>query len=345
MRWLLLVVCAGCGGAPAVDPAVGEGAAVELAPPPPGALVYVAQDGEQHSVLKVSAPRGDSERISPSDGASWFAGPTAIGGRLALLRVTEDPHAEQLAVWTEAAGVSLIGPAAAQTRNPRWEPGGQALWVESSADGFRDIVRVGLADGAQKRSAHAPGCFEPVPLPGGKALAVCSGDDVELSVLAGDGTPRPLLQRAGEDIQPALSPTGSRLAWLGALDGHLHLWMAGLDGAGAGVVWEAPAGHAILPDARLHWAADGRQLALVVRQPDSTPAVWVVSVDGEAERLPVAVPTESPAWLPDGTLMVAATPGLDKADSDIWRVDPRTGAHEVWVTGAGAQWLPRWLSE
>ena len=55
--------------------------------------------------------------------------------------------------------------------------------------------------------------------------------------------------------------------------------------------------------------------------------------------LPASASVETPVWIPDGTLLVTVEEG---GAADIWRVDPRTGAAEVWVHSEANDWLPRW---
>ncbi|MEM7415248.1 MAG: alpha/beta fold hydrolase [Gemmatimonadota bacterium] len=71
---------------------------------------------------------------------------------------------------------------------------------------------------------------------------------------------------------------------------------------------------------------DGTQVAVTATAPDQG-GVFVVGVEGGEAEL-VAAGASSPAWLPDGRLLISAR-------RDLWIVDPALGPHELESPGPG----------
>jgi len=311
------------------------------------------------AVFTVDAPNGKPTQLSPLDGAQWFSGPVSpTGDRMAWLRSEDGPgdaHLEQLVVVGDD-GMPHRGPAARAVRNPAWSPDGRHIVVESSELGFRDIVVWDGAMGTPRAlTAVKAGCFEPRYSGDGRQVAmVCSGQDLDLRVIPADTEsphtdPPRVLERAGEDIRPSPHPREAAVAFAAALDGRLGVWTANLDGTGAGPAWAGSEGAELVPEQGLHWSADGGQLAVVVRLQGGQPQVRLLSWHGGELRGPATeallpgvvagLGQESPTWLSDGTLLLTVDQG---GNADVWRVDPKTGAYEVWADGVGTDWLPRW---
>jgi len=350
---LVLVFGIGCGTLPSPEPGL------VLAAPPSGQLIFTSDRAGLMAVFAVDVAGGKPTQLTPIDGAHWFSGPVSpAGDRMAWLRSQDGPgdaHMEQLVV-VGTDGMPRYGPSARAVRSPSWSPDGRAILVESSADGFRDVVRWDGLMGPHRRLTEVEaGCFEPqFTADGLRIVMVCSGDDLDLRIVPSDrATPHPdpprLLERKGEDIRPSPHPSLPVMAFAAGLDGQLGVWTANLDGSGAGPAWVPEHGVALLPDQGLAWSADGGQLAVVVRSDGGRPAVRLLSWGPSAPQGPATVASlpgpivnfgqESPSWMPDGTLLLTVDQG---GNADLWRIEPTTGAHESWADGIGTDWLPRW---
>jgi len=346
----LVPLFVGCsGGAPVSAPVV------PLAPPPEGQLVFASDRDGGMGVYAVASPGGPVTRIDPADGAAWFPGPASAGG-VALLRVEDGPgdhHAEQL--FIHGATTTAVGPPARAVRNPAWTLDHTGVLFESSAEGFRDIY-LGLPDGAAHRqTALAAGCYEPRPLSDGtRMVVVCSGRDPDLRVVPlGRDTPVAdpvrLMERVGEDLRPTPGGSDGRLAFYGELDGQLGVWTVREDGLGAGPAWQPTDKLVLVADLAPEWSPDGHTLAVTLRRPTGPPVVRLLTFPGDGGApvatarpipgIPDDLATEGPLWLSDGTLVLTVDSG---DNADIWRVDTRTGATEVWVDSGATDWLPRW---
>lgn len=151
-------------------------------------------------------------------------------------------------------------------------------------------------------------------------------DDPPLHVL-------PITRLSGQETQPALSPDGTKVAFVWQQDAHEPpgLWVQSLSdsshrrlspaqGSGAAAAWSSPA-----------WSPDGRSIACL-RFGSSSAAIVILPIDGGAEReVAPILPTRFGLaythidWSPDGkTLAVDDTPALNQPLS-IFLVDLQTG--------------------
>jgi Tol biopolymer transport system component len=122
----------------------------------------------------------------------------------------------------------------------------------------------------------------------------------------------------GEDLEPAWSPDGRRLAFRSdRLDGP-GLYVVGVTGKGLRRLSDGGQ-----PD----WSPDGERIAFA-----AAGEVHVIASDGSGERL-LAAGTE-PQWSPDGTEI------LFQAGRELRIVDVGTGAVRVLASGSDAEWSP-----
>lgn len=159
--------------------------------------------------------------------------------------------------------------------------------------------------------------FSPSPSPDGREVAfagVAKGagpaSDVDLYIVARDGSTRRVAPNAAFDGDPAWSPDGARLAFTsarssGSLDVHVVELASGtvtrLTAAdpvanlpGSGAAARAPV-----------WSPDGTQIAYTV-QGLSGSELWVMSSDGSNKRqLTNSIDANDfdPAWSPDGSVI------------------------------------------
>jgi Tol biopolymer transport system component len=141
---------------------------------------------------------------------------------------------------------------------------------------------------------------------------------------------------AGEDLSPALSPDGSRVAFSSNRSGHYGLYVVNADNTGLlpvlvdGYENTAPA-----------WSPDGTKLAFSRSHNPGGPADIGISVvtisSGTPASLTTAPGDDEPAWSPDGTRIAFTRTG------DVWVMDA-TGSNPLKLTtNAAAEGQAAWL--
>ncbi len=131
------------------------------------------------------------------------------------------------------------------------------------------------------------------------------------------------------DEEPALSPTGDRVAFISTRSGAPELWVGALDGSEPtrltdhGAAVQAP-----------RWSPDGRTVAYQARAGKAYD-VYVVPADGGTPRAVAPHPADdvNPRWSRDGRSIYF---GSQRGDGwDVWRA-PTTGGEPERVTTTGA---------
>jgi hypothetical protein len=120
---------------------------------------------------------------------------------------------------------------------------------------------------------------------------------------------------------PAVSPDGTRVAFVSSRDGGQRVWVMAADdyeekAKSAKALTSGPA-----TEADPAWSPDGTQLAFVSsRGADGTPQIWVAAPDGSSARALTQIDgtLASPTWSPDGTSVAFIR------DGNLWAVNVST---------------------
>ncbi|MFN2564056.1 MAG: gamma-glutamyltransferase [Gemmatimonadaceae bacterium] len=244
-------------------------------------------------------------------------------GRLALalrgdLWVQERPGGD--ARWLRVTS----GPA--WDREPAWERDGRSLIFSSDRAGAFNLwrVRVGPAgaEGEPERLTASPEPDgEPSVGPTGRIVFVRGrGMTRRLWVREQNAAERRLTAAAGAEHSPAISPDGSRLAYVADLESGRRLRVreltAGRDSVRDSVI--------VADRAAEHpaWSPGGDRLAFTVG--GFRPGVYVAAADGRYVNL-IAAKYAEPAWSPDGARLALAEllPGDVRYNGDPDRVGDR----------------------
>lgn len=184
---------------------------------------------------------------------------------------------------------------------PAWSPDGRRLaFVAPSAGGATDLYVVD-ADGRRRtRLVDTPGVDEASPdwSPDGRRLVVESAG--WLNVVRADGA---RVKRLVAGREPAWSPTGGRIAFVGTRAGNDDLYLVDANGRGLRRITTSPG-----LEAEPAWSPDGRRLAYVSSE-NGTIRVNVLDL-----RLGTVTPVtdglgddRSPAWTADGRRIAFAS--------------------------------------
>jgi hypothetical protein len=216
---------------------------------------------------------------------------------------------------------------AAGGRAPAWSPDGRRLaFVAPSASGATDLYVVDADGHRRTRLVDTPGVDEASPdwSPDGRRLVVESAG--WLNLVRADGA---RMQRLVAGREPAWSPAGGRIAFVGTRAGNDDLYLVGANGRGLRRVTTSPG-----LEAEPAWSPDGRRLAYVSNE-NGVIRVHVLDL----RRGTVTPVTDglgddrSPAWTPDGRRIAFAS---TRAATDALLAAPSAGGPTVVLGGPAA---------
>jgi TolB protein len=222
--------------------------------------------------------------------------------------------ADGIRILTVAGGASLrvVGDTAAES--PQWSPDGRRLAYVGSDDG----IFIVNSDGTGTRRLTSPRWFDDLPTwrPDGTMIAferflstpTSNGDDV--FVINADGSGLRRLTRGMGHEQPAWSPDGRLIAYLGydedkaASDGTFDVYAMNADGSNQRDLLETGAW-----ESDPTWAPDSRRIAFTSSGPGSRGRdVHLLIVTGGHRNLSHSSRGDlSPSWSPDGRNIVFAS--------------------------------------
>lgn len=266
-----------------------------------------------------------------------------------------------------------------------WLPSSDGLIVSAEPEGRAGLYRIGLSDGRPRRlPVVAPGdALHPALSPDGGTLVFCNRtldlDFVALELDRPDAEPKPFAVSTRNELGPAWSPDGRRIAFRSDRSGWPEIWLAEADGAGMRRLtdWRGP------EISGLFWSPDGRRLAVNV---DVGERSWIEIVDtetglareleapdhqrccgwvGDGRRLTV-LRNDGPVWRllrldPDGdraesgALALAGHPEVQDSATGLYSLDPASGAllwtppgeetaREIFSADEMADWIARDIS-
>ncbi len=259
-------------------------------------------------VRTVDAESGALTSVDAGSGSTAFTRPSWSRDARSLVyaRSRSDPAAPPWAIVVAGADGSGIREIASGTA-PLWSPSGRWIsFVRRRAD--RDEAAVVRPDGREERAVGSgpAGTWVVDALEAafawsrGERLAYAAWlgrNDDEIYSMRPDGSRvRRLTTNHVHDVQPRLSPDGSRIAFVRAASGEAatvqsaSVYVMRAEGNGVRRV----AMHGVWPS----WSPDGREIAFTAQGPTDAPRIAVVPAGGGAVRQ--IADGAHPAWSPAG---------------------------------------------
>ena len=158
------------------------------------------------------------------------------------------------------------------------------------------------------------------------------------------GAPVPLTEDRFGEGEPALSPDGSRIAFVSDRGGSLDIWVMDVDGTEARRLTD----HAAM-DVSPSWDPEGRRIAFVSEREGDRSNVYVLDVASGALRQ-VTFQDKGiifPSWSPDGEWIAYSVAGVIPAGSEViplrLELIPAVGGEAVvLLEGSGWYWGAAW---
>jgi TolB protein len=135
-------------------------------------------------------------------------------------------------------------------------------------------------------------------------------------------------------VAPAVSPDGSRIAFLSDRDGPTDLWVIGVDGKGETRLTRTPEA-----EGAASWSSDGREIRFTVFADDAS-RIYAIPSGGGPAKMIGSVPGRALTLSPDGERILYWTGTWTAMKMFVSGLDG-SGARQI-TDGSGAAWGARW---
>jgi Tol biopolymer transport system component len=262
-----------------------------------------------------------------------------------------DGNTEIYVVNADGGGLRRLTDNRATDQCPAWSPDGDRLAFVSDRDGNKEIYLMTVrgdkdASGAELQRLTNDPAYDSHPAwsPDGTHMAFISERDGnrEIYVLdvqaalqgTGGDNPRRLTDHPADDMRPAWSPDGKRIAFNSERDGNWEIYIVDVDGDNLQRLTDSPTWE-IFPD----WSPNGTQIAYrhsAARGWNGD--IWIINVQDALQGVEGSGGLrltndpgndENPSWSPDGTQIVfqsdryaeARTAGTDAYNFELLVLD------------------------
>lgn len=238
-------------------------------------LVYTApaREGQAPGLAIVTLATGESDVLtqpSLAEGADADPRFTPDGRRVSFARGRGSDRAVYAVARDAPQTVEVLFPGDNLIQGHAWTPDGRTLVVATDAKGYRSLVALDVASGAQTVLGARGARFPAIGHDGHLVYELAQYDaNVWRVDLTGDAPPLRLTTSSRYDAFPAIAPDGNRFAFVSVRDG--------LDAVFVGAVDRAAEQRLPLPRehrwVRPRWHPDGRTLLVTAYLGDTT-QVW-----------------------------------------------------------------------
>ena len=292
---------------------------------------------ERGGELQLHVVRGDQVELAPANVTSSAPDIATVSGGIAHLH----------AVGSVTFSATVDGQPLSVTVEVALPP---MIVFERVASGNRDIYTVYLdGQGLQQVSTSPADDRSPSTASGRVIFSSTRSGLTDLYALTAPGSlgDRVTTTTALSETEPALSPDGATVAFIGSESGSLSvgkLYLANGDGSAARRV-TTTLGTAGSLEATPSWGPESDRVAFLTTHNGSAD-IWVYYVAGDSLKplIENSAADVEPAWEPSGR-SVAFASTRDAADADIYLFDIPTGQTARLTTRAGVEAQPAWLPD
>jgi Tol biopolymer transport system component len=275
-----------------------------------GLSVYFSSfRAEPQSIWRASLDGGEPERITPGTGTTNHPSLSRDGRRLVFSTLFID---FDVVVADRKTGTVCRIASSRDDFTPAIVPDGSAVIYVSNRLGKHDLWVEALESGCPgtkppRRLTNLEIVATPVVSPDGRWVAffrVLQGGkrrDIWAVPLSG-GTPVALVTGSAQNIHPAYSPDGKRLAFISDRSGLEHVWIVSLlEGLPSGEPWRLTDG--AMADLFPAWSPEGGRIAFIRGS-----EAWVTDARPGAapRRITTGADPRHVAWEPDGTALLVS---------------------------------------
>ncbi len=209
-------------------------------------------------------------------------------------------------IFTAPSGSSVSGATNIATGvNPAITASGQTVAYNNGGQ----IFTVPFSGGTSAAVGGAAGS-QPAWSPGGGTIVfTTAGGDIAL-VPSGGGAPTNLTNSAAADRDPAVAPSGTRIAFASNSSGTFQIWVMNADGSGQTRITADTSN-----DTEPTWSPDGTRIAFVSDRGGATQIFQVNSGGGGEIPITNDPGAVDPTYSPDGTLILYSSSGLRTVSS------------------------------
>lgn len=223
--------------------------------------IYTIRIGEREPVMV--ADFGMFSACEPA----WSPDGTKIACAILSYSIAE------IAVYDLTTGQYFVVPlGSARARHPDWTAGGKIVYRHYQPATLFTINITNL-QGATQQLVGASSFDPDVHANGDIVFHSSRGGNLNIWVLrVGQTEPMQLTDSAAEEVEPAWSPDGRRIAYQSGADGEQDIWIMNSDGTHQWQLTDFP-GRDVHPS----WSPNGRQIAFASEQSGRT-EIWVATL-------------------------------------------------------------------